>query len=82
MTGVSGETCLIRVTNSLPSKPGNHQVSQHKINATTAKNFEGLLACGANDYPVASGFEHQFSDGERLLVIIDAENHFFDFHNL
>jgi len=41
----------------------------------------GLLTCGANDYPVASGFERQFPDGKRLFVIIDAESRFFDFHD-
>ena len=61
---------------------GHHQVSQHKVDASTAENFESLRSCGTNDYPVASGFEHQFPEGKRLFVIIDAENRFFNFHNI
>ena len=59
---------------------GHLQVTQDQINAALLKGFQGLVAIAASQHAVAARFQHQFSNGERLLIIVHAQDRSFRSH--
>src|SRR3954463_4787386 len=56
------------------------QVCQHQIYSSLSESLQRLLCVGERQHTVASGFQHYFSNGEGLLIIVNTENSSFWFH--
>src|SRR5208282_4686019 len=56
------------------------QIGEHQVDSALLKTLQRFLAATAGDYVIAAGFQHDFADGERLFVIVDAEDRSFWFH--
>jgi hypothetical protein len=59
---------------------GHDEISEHEIDAAEAEGFKSGLAVVTGHDAVAAGFKHDFTDGKRLLVIVDAKDCFLGLH--
>lgn len=59
---------------------GHDEIAEHKVYAARAKSFNRLLTIVAGNHTIAAGLQQDFPNGERLLIIVDAQNCFLWFH--
>lgn len=56
------------------------QIGEHKIHATLREPIQSLLSVGVGQHSISARFQHYFSNGERLFVVINAEDRPFRLH--
>ncbi len=45
------------------------------------ETVQSFFAAAAGQHAIATGFQHDFADGKRLFVIVDAQNRSFGLHS-
>ena len=72
--------CLQPVDQSGAAELGHHQVGQHQIDTAELHHFNCTFGIGTGEDAITARLEHNFSNGERAFVVINAENRTFRFH--
>ena len=60
---------------------GHNQIGQDQVDAALFEALQSLGASRAGEHAIASGFQHDLTNRERLFVIVDAEDRSFWFHS-
>src|SRR5579871_2938381 len=60
---------------------GHLQITQHQVNTALLEELKGLMAIRTGQNAIATCFQHKLSYGERLLIVVDAQNGSFWSHH-
>lgn len=69
--GGLGRQVFDGIDQSRTIKSGHDQVCHHQVHATFPEAMQRICSIGKGQDPVSSGLQHDFADGQCLLIVVD-----------
>jgi hypothetical protein len=63
-----------------PVHTWHDEVRQNQVHASFGEAVEGLLSIGKREHAIATSFQQNFTNGERLFIVVNTEDGSFRFH--
>ncbi len=60
---------------------GHDEIAEYQVDAAPAERLQRVVPVVAGDHAIAAGFQHDFADGEGLLVVVNAKNRLLGLHS-
>ena len=80
MAGVCGDMSLDLGNQLRAVQAGHRHVGDHQVDSALQEARQRFFAAGEARHAVAAGFQHDFSVGKRLFVVVHTQNRALWFH--